>query len=566
MINLNRLSGKKMKRIKENLSEQGILFSDHYVGDRLSSDDEVYLYKELIDNLDISTITNSYGKEGGSMYAPKDKLSVILYAFFKGITSSVKMAELVQKHLQFIYLAGGHLIKRRTISDFRLKHIVEIHEIFESSVNLAIDSGLVRYEDIFALDGSKFSANASRSKTRSKNDWEERQKKIVCYVEEFLKKWEEQDKLEEDIEEENSARFEKIKENLKNIKKQTPPEKAIDTYKSENIENNAEKVDTNKDKKKELNSQASKAASIKNRIKINDLEDADQFLKEHEKIDSLLNEYKSAKNDMLLNLTDSDCRVMKNDKATRESYNVQIISNNQVIVAEDVTQDENDQNQLKPMLENLKNNLELNKKDEKILFDADAGYNKGENLKYLDNEDKIDSYISMYNRSEKNNPAKNKFHKENFSYDEDDDSFTCPHGEKIDFVKEFISDNKKCTLYGCQLRKCIDCIDKKNCITTKADIRRGYRTIEDDSFIVYRKEMREKMQKEDSKNIYAKRAAIVEPVFGQIKSNRMSRRFRLNSLLKVKGEFAFMAIAHNLGKIMKYKLKNSNIMQNAYNI
>ena len=49
-----------MKRIKENLSEQGILFSNHYVGDRLTDDNEVYLFNELIDKLDIDPIINSY--------------------------------------------------------------------------------------------------------------------------------------------------------------------------------------------------------------------------------------------------------------------------------------------------------------------------------------------------------------------------------------------------------------------------------------------------------------------------------------------------------------------------
>ena len=47
-----------MKRIKENLSEQGVLFSNHYVGDRLEENDEVYLFKDLIHKLDTSAITS----------------------------------------------------------------------------------------------------------------------------------------------------------------------------------------------------------------------------------------------------------------------------------------------------------------------------------------------------------------------------------------------------------------------------------------------------------------------------------------------------------------------------
>ena len=49
-----------------------------------------------------------------------------------------------------------------------------------------------------------------------------------------------------------------------------------------------------------------------------------------------------------------------------------------------------------------------------------------------------------------------------------------------------------------------------------------------------------------------KRAGSIEPVFGQIKNNRNFTRFRLKGLQKVKLEFLIMAIAHNVGKIMKY--------------
>ena len=65
-----------LKRIKENLSEQGILFSNHYVGDRLANNDEVYLFKHMIGKLDISEITDSYSPEGGSMFSPRDQLTV----------------------------------------------------------------------------------------------------------------------------------------------------------------------------------------------------------------------------------------------------------------------------------------------------------------------------------------------------------------------------------------------------------------------------------------------------------------------------------------------------------
>lgn len=542
-----------MKRIKENLSEQGILFSNHYVGDRLEENDEVYLFKDLIHKLDTSAITNSYSPEGGSMFAPIDQLAVITFALFRGITSSMMMADLVRHHLQFIYLAGGHIIKRRTICDFRIKHKENIRKIFESTVDLAIDSGLVREDQLFALDGAKIEANASFSKTRKKKEWKERQEKIVEHVDKFLEEWEKQDELEEGLEEKRREEFEKIKKKIDQIKiEEENKKKQSDENPKENKKSTINKKKSSNSKKKE---KGSKAVYKKNKITINNSEDAEKLLKEHDKIDSLLDYHKNSDEEMFLSLTEPDSRVMQSDSITKECFNAQAISNNQVIVAADVTQDENDQGQLEPMVEQMKKNIKLEEdKEEKIPFASDAGYNKGKNLEYLDKEKSIDPYVSMFDRSGKNDLEENKFHKENFIFDEENEYWICPEGEKLEFMKEHLKDGKKYTLYGCQLKKCIYCPHKDECVTTKEDVKRGYRTIDDDGYLIYRKEMRKKMELESSKKIYAKRSGCVEPVFGQIKNNRGMKRFKLKGLSKVKAEFLYMAIAHNLGKIMKHKM------------
>ena len=124
----------------------------------------------------------------------------------------------MRHHLQFIYLAGGHIISRRAICDFRIKHKEAIRKIFESTVDLAIDCGLVQKDKLFALDGAKIEANASFSKTRKKGEWEERQEKIVEYVDKFLEEWEEQDRLEEGLEEKKHEEFERIKNKIDKIK------------------------------------------------------------------------------------------------------------------------------------------------------------------------------------------------------------------------------------------------------------------------------------------------------------------------------------------------------------
>lgn len=64
--------------------------------------------------------------------------------------------------------------------------------------------------------------------------------------------------------------------------------------------------------------------------------------------------------------------------------------------------------------------------------------------------------------------------------------------------------------------------------------------------------MRHKLSAPDARELYKRRKAIVEPVFGQIKEARGLRRFLLRGLNAVRGEFAFIAMTHNLLKLFRY--------------
>ena len=61
--------------------------------------------------------------------------------------------------------------------------------------------------------------------------------------------------------------------------------------------------------------------------------------------------------------------------------------------------------------------------------------------------------------------------------------------------------------------------------------------------------MARKLQSDQGKRTYARRKAIVEPVFGQIKSVRGLRQFLLRGQEKVKGEWSLWCTTHNLLKL-----------------
>lgn len=64
-------------------------------------------------------------------------------------------------------------------------------------------------------------------------------------------------------------------------------------------------------------------------------------------------------------------------------------------------------------------------------------------------------------------------------------------------------------------------------------------------------QMRAKLESEEGKKVYARRKAIVEPVFGQHKEARKLRRFFLRGIAKVSAEWDLWNASHNLLKLFR---------------
>jgi hypothetical protein len=63
----------------------------------------------------------------------------------------------------------------------------------------------------------------------------------------------------------------------------------------------------------------------------------------------------------------------------------------------------------------------------------------------------------------------------------------------------------------------------------------------------------------EGKALYARRQAIVEPGFGQIKEARGFRRFLLRGLATIRGEWRRGCLTHNLRKIWRYGRVRSTV-------
>ena len=67
-----------------------------------------------------------------------------------------------------------------------------------------------------------------------------------------------------------------------------------------------------------------------------------------------------------------------------------------------------------------------------------------------------------------------------------------------------------------------------------------------------KEKMQAKLKTTAGRAVYARRKAIVEPVFGQIKEARGFRRFLLRGLDQIRGEWRLVCLTHNLLKIWRY--------------
>jgi transposase len=258
-----------------------------------------------------------------------------------------------------------------------------------------------------------------------------------------------------------------------------------------------------------------------------------------------------------VNITDTDAKIMKHkDGSKKPSYNCQVAvdEKEQIIVAADLVDEENDLHQIEPMIENVKETLGY--KPNVVL--ADAGYFSYDNVKFLLDEE-IDAYIpDNFYEVEKRGKTK-KFRKSLFTYDEKKDCFYCPAAFEIPFTRiQKREDEPDLRYYVCKY--CSLCVLKNACTESKN------RTISRDPREYLMEDMRAKLDTDEGTEQYQNRMSTVEPVFGQMKQNRGFREFLLRGKRKTRIEFLMMCTVHNIKKIADFMKREGKNLKEILNM
>lgn len=337
---------------------------------------------EIVDQLDLRSLKESYAGRGSQPYNPEMLLALLFYGYATGVFASRKLERATYDSVAFRFIAANTHPDHDTIATFRRRFSSEIKDLFAQILLIAHQMEILKVGSV-SLDGSKVKANASKHKALSYEHACKLEAQINAEVAELLKKAEAADKA--DVPDGMS-----IPEELKRREDRLS---AIASAKAE-IERRAaerhtreqavyEKKAAERDKKAE---KTGKKAGGKEPKKP---------------------EPGPAKKDQV-NLTDEESRIMPvSGGGFEQAYNVQaaVDTATKLIIATHITQKPNDSQELKPTLENLATlPIELGAITELI---ADSGYFSEDNVTACEGK-AITPYIAA-GRDQHNQPLWDRF-------------------------------------------------------------------------------------------------------------------------------------------------------------
>ena len=125
-----------------------------------------FFVRRVVGRLNLSGIEQAYSEEGQPGYHPALMVSVWLYAYALGVTSSRRLEQRIREDLAFRYLAGGVQPDHWTLNEFRRRHPKALNDLFTQVVELARAAGLGRLGHV-AVDSTRVKANASPNRVET---------------------------------------------------------------------------------------------------------------------------------------------------------------------------------------------------------------------------------------------------------------------------------------------------------------------------------------------------------------------------------------------------------------
>lgn len=329
---------------------------------------------DLVDQLDLSVIYNSYEKElrGYPPYHPAMMLKVLLYAYCTGIYSSRKIAKACEDVVAFRVLSANQFPDFRTLSDFRKRHLEAFKEMFLQVLHIAQKAGMLSLGHV-SLDGSKIKANASKHKAMSYGRMKQEEQRLCQEIEELMLRAQQTDQ-QEDVQHGGKRGDELPEELSRRENRLTVIRNAMQALEHE-ADEKAKKERQQEKQRKDDEDEPPTDSGRKKRGR-----------PRKEKPEPSVPNDKAQRN-----FTDPESRIMPSKEGFVQAYNVQAVVDeaHQLIVATAVTQQANDAGVLQTMVEEMERNTGVTAQK----LSCDAGYFSQDDVAWLQ-EKGIDPYIA----------------------------------------------------------------------------------------------------------------------------------------------------------------------------
>lgn len=471
--------------------------------------------------LDLSGFDTWYknDKTGAAAYSPAVMLKIILLGYAHGLVSSRRIAQACERNIMFMSVSGDTQPHYTSIANFVAKMHEQIEPLFTQVLMICDEEELIG-RHMFAIDGCKLKSNASKEWSGTFDELERKKTRLARASKRIIERHQSQDDLSEDV----ITHDEKQKEKL---------------------DKSADKIT--------------------------------EFLATHnKKTGSKGKEVKS-------NITDPDSAKMTTSKGTIQGYNGIAINDDkhQIILQAQTWGAVGEQQTLQPSVEQLKKRLrQLDKgksdkrsPDSTPIFTADSGFNSEDNLAFLATSG-FDTYIAdtqfrkrnpLFKDSETYHTEKEKrrlkrsdgkprrFTAEDFHYDKATQTCHCPAGNIMwRSGTNLMSNKKQCTRFTGYLKDCKVCPLQAQCMRKPpTDRGRQVQFINDEprKELSYGDKMKVKIDSPVGRRQYGKRLGCIEPVFGNITTNKGMDKLTLRGQTKVNAQWQMYCLVHNIEKL-----------------
>ena len=507
---------------------------------------EFALHYLISEKLDLSAFHQPYKNdaEGRPAYDPAILLKIILFAYSKGITSSREIQWCCDTNIIFKALSCDTVPHFTTIAHFISSQPKAIEALFEQVLLICDQQGLLGHE-LFAIDGCKMRSNASKEWSGTFKELEQKRQKLKRLIRHHLSEhqqkdsWESEEELDREIRKAKTiltldAAANKIGDFLKHSQPRMGQGKRSKEVKSNITDNQSAKM--------------AGFCSLQNR----------HFL--------------------------HPCRSTTS-KGTIQGYNgvAAVDKKHQIIIDAQAFGEGQEHHTLQPVLETIEERYKRlgindNLYKEGIIVTADTGFANEANMKYL-HQNGINAYIpdnQFRSRDPKFKDQKEKYGKRHqtpgkpeakqlipaseFQFDPIKLTCICPAGNQISHRGTRDNDQGQPTAYfEGKLLQCRHCKKKHQCMKNPAAADHHKGAGRQVSFPLNEKRppnytdwMKQRVDNPLGKEVYGHRMSVVEPVFGNIGTNKGLNRFSLRGKTKVQGQWQLFCLIHNIEKLAHY--------------